>query len=44
MDQQFDFRVLLLKLQDCLSENDRILSSVILYRDIYVMIQHWVEH
>jgi hypothetical protein len=23
MDQQFDFRVLLLELQDCLSENDR---------------------
>jgi hypothetical protein len=23
MDEQFDFRVLLLKLQDCLSDNDR---------------------
>jgi len=23
MDQQFDFRALLLKLQDCLSDNDR---------------------
>ncbi len=24
MDEQFDFRALLLKLQDCLSENDRL--------------------